>query len=233
MSMAGPDGRNLLKAIKATAGGDGPELALPVGAPAAAYLRPLPARAARLRRRDVECLTEWRNCFVTSFLTEFVATTERTARWLRDVVGPRDDKILFMLDDAEGRTFGYMGLDFIDWERGTGEADSVVRGGDAPPGLMGLALRTLLEWATGQLGLSRLGVRVRSDNPALRFYARNGFEERCRVPLRIAREPGMLRWTEDPSLDSPAVWLVFLDWNAAGAAAITTASPDTRTEAAA
>jgi hypothetical protein len=29
------------------------------------------------------------------------------------VVGPEEGKILFMLDDLSGRTFGFMGLDYI------------------------------------------------------------------------------------------------------------------------
>src|SRR6188472_3858133 len=100
--------------MKAAAGSGAVELCLPVGRPVACLLRPVATRPDRLSRADVACLTAWRNRFVGSFLTEFAATEARTARWLVETVGPSGGKILFMLDDPSGSTFGYMGLDFID-----------------------------------------------------------------------------------------------------------------------
>ena len=38
-------------------------------------------------------------------------------------------------------------------------------------------LRTLLTWARGQLGLETIGVRVRSDNPALIFMKNSAFRK--------------------------------------------------------
>jgi hypothetical protein len=123
--------------------------------------------------------------------------------WLTQVVGPNAGKILFMLDDPAGRTFAYMGLDFIDWEKSTGEADAIVRGGEAPAGTMKLALETLLTWAKGALGLRTLGVRVRSDNTSLVFYRKVGFVEQRREPLRSTGEGNMIRWVSDPSVKNP------------------------------
>ncbi len=159
-------------------------------------------------------LTDWRNRFVQAFLNEFTATYNQTARWLVEVVGPKEGKILFMIDDHNCRTFGYMGLDCIDWDRAYGEADAVVRGAEAPPGTMKRALQTLLAWARGQLGLRELGVRVRSDNTALEFYHKGGFREVRRVPLRRVEEPQMIRWAEDESLESAEVYLVHMRWQA-------------------
>jgi hypothetical protein len=134
---------------------------------------------------------------VGAFLHEFAADDGRTAGWLRDVIGPDDTRILFMVDDPAGTTFGYMALAFIDWDARTGEADAIVRGGDAPRGTMAMALTTLLEWGRTQLGLDRFGVRVRSDNPALGFYERLGFVESQRIALRPTEEPDGRRWIED------------------------------------
>ena len=103
-----------------------------------------------------------------------------------------------MVDDLEGNTFGYIGLAFIDWDKSAGEADSVVRGARAEPGLMTEVLRTLLTWARGQLGLETIGVRVRSDNPALTFYEKFGFREIERVPLVRSERDNMIVWSEDP-----------------------------------
>jgi len=196
------DGRALLHALKLTARPRGETaLSLTVGCPVEAVLRPVATRGDQLDPNDVHLLTEWRNRFVQSFLTEFTADDERTARWLTDVVGPDDTRILFMLDGArDGQTIGYMGLAFIDWEQGAAEADAIVRGGEAPRGLMKRGLLTLLRWAQQQLGLRTLGVRVRSDNPAVEFYRRMGFAAVRRVPLRRIEQPEMLQWTEDESL---------------------------------
>ena len=95
---------------------------LPVGDPARAWLRPAGSDAA-----DTARLTEWRNRFVRAFLTEFEATEERTSHWLKESVAPDETRILFMLDLPDGGTVGYLGLAFIDWESGRGEADAVVR----------------------------------------------------------------------------------------------------------
>src|SRR5256885_13585866 len=199
--MSGVRGLRLLRAVKESAGAEGPALSLPVGRPVEAILRPVATQRARLDANDVDVLTRWRNRFVTAFLTEFTADDERTARWLTQMVGPDDTRILFMVDAAqEGRTVGYMGLAFIDWDARTGEVDAIVRGEETAPGLMARSMRTLVGWAQGQLGLRDIGVRVRSDNSALEFYRKFGFQERNRVTLLRVEEPGMTRWVEQAHL---------------------------------
>ena len=185
------DGRALLVALKRAAGGSGPSLCLPVGNPAFAVLRPVGVRPGHVHPADVKALTEWRNRFPEAFLTEFEATEARTLAWLTGPVAENDGKILFMADALDRRSFGYLGLDAIDWDRGSGEADAVVRGGEAPAGAMALGLTALLRWARWTLGLQDLSVRVLADNPALAFYLRTGFVEERRVPLRREqRAPG-------------------------------------------
>jgi GNAT superfamily N-acetyltransferase len=203
-------GRELLVALKATTQGRRPVLVLPVGDPPIALLRPVVTSVGSLDSEDVSHLTEWRNRFRSAFLHEFEASTERTARWLRTVVGPDDSRLLFMIDDPGGRTFGYVGLAFIDWKLGYGEADSVVRGRDAPPGTMVQVVVELRRWARAQLGLRTLGVRVRSDNPALSFYRRVGFEEVRRTPLKAVAETDGVRLVEALDLDLPVVELVHM-----------------------
>lgn len=205
--------QDLLRTFKAQAGAPGPPLLIPVGMPPIAFLRPVATSAELLRDEDVQVLTEWRNRHVQSFLTEFVATKERTARWLVDMVGTSNGRILFMVDDTSGNTFGYMGLDFIDWGVGYGEADAVVRGREAAHGTMKVALLSLMAWARGHLGLRRLGVRVRSDNAALGFYHKVGFREVRRVPLRRLAETEMIRWVEDDSLQNNELELVYMVWS--------------------
>ena len=203
------DGKALLNALKCTAGTTGAGVRIPVSSPVQAMLRPVATRIDRLNAADVKLLTEWRNRFVKSFLTDFVATEDRTARWLTDFVGPNENKILFMVD-VDGQAVGNIGLDFIDWETGYGEADNIVKGGNSQSGLMKLALQTTMDWAFNQLGLSSLGVRVRSDNTALEFYRKVGFKETKRVPLRRIVEPDMVRWVEDSAMESSSASLVYM-----------------------
>ncbi|MEA2205877.1 MAG: hypothetical protein QOE77_2653 [Blastocatellia bacterium] len=202
-------GRDLLQALKTTAPANGPCLSIPVGSPVEAILRPVATTPGQLNASDVRLLTEWRNRFVKSFLTQFEATEARTEKWLTETVGPEPGRILFMLDDARGKTVGYLGLAFIDWERGTGEADAIVRGAAVAPGVMTKALFTLFDWAREQLQLQHLNARVRSDNPALSFFLKFAREYQ-RVPLRRVDEPGLTRWVEDASLAAAETALVYI-----------------------
>lgn len=202
------DGREVLEDWKRN-----PQRTIPVGDPVAAVLRPVATVAGAIKPGDVRALTEWRNRFVTSFLTEFEATDARTERWLTDVVGPDSNRILFMLDDLNGRTIGYLGMAFINWEERRCEADAFVRGVDDLPGIMKRAALTLLGWTHHELGITTaITGRVRWDNPALPFFLKISTENR-RVPLRVTEEPGMRRWVEDESLASSPAELVYITFN--------------------
>jgi RimJ/RimL family protein N-acetyltransferase len=203
-------GQSLLMALKETPQKPGAMLCIPVGSPVRAILRPVVSVAHEQNPEDVRRLTNWRNRFASSFLTEFEATEARTAKWLAEVVRPDLGKILFMVDHLDGETFGYMGLDFIDWEKLSAEPDAIVRGGPASPGTMTIALRTLLSWAVTQLGMKEINVRVLSDNTALEFYNKLGFSEVRRVGLRRVVEPDRVTWLEDPSLKNPQRSLVHM-----------------------
>jgi RimJ/RimL family protein N-acetyltransferase len=203
-------GRQFLAFLKATAAPGKATLVLPIGKPVVAYLRTIPTAPDRLDPIDIELLGEWRNRFVKAFLTEFVAHPARTAAWLSGPVHENDGKILFMVESLDGERLGHIGLAFIDWTTGYGEADAIVRGGDAPPGLMKLALQTTLQWARDQLGLTTLGVRVRSDNSALDFYRKVGFKETKRVPLVPEMRVGTVIWSEAPTLPDAEASLVYM-----------------------
>jgi len=205
---------DLLKALKQATAGDCPVLSLPVGRPVSALLRSVAPAGLPRHARDVELITEWRNLHPRCFMTEFVATCERTARWLAEQVVQEDRRILFLLDQLDGCSLGHMGL-IADWEEGFGEADAILRGRDGLPGVMGGALTTLMTWARDGLGLKRIGLRVRSDNPqAVRFYKRLGLVETSRVPLRRRQEKDRLCWIEDPGADPEAgVSSIHMTWS--------------------
>lgn len=190
-------GRRLVSILKEFAGPRGPQLGLKAEHPRAGWLRPVGVLPTQQNADDVRCLSGWRNLYPNSFLTQFQATERQTSAWLAEVVAPDEGRILFMLDDHTGAPVAYLGIGFIDWASGYGEADSIVRGEPAERGLMSAALKTLLSWGQFQLGLTSIGVRVRSDNPALNFYRRFGFEETKRIPLSLRVEPDKLSYFED------------------------------------
>lgn len=203
-------GKALLSYLKGAAGAPGASVCLTVGWPYKAILRPVATRIEHISLEDVRCLTDWRNKFVTSFLNEFEATISQTTAWLSETVGPDDTRILFMVDDLSSRTFGYMGLAYIDWEKRYVEADAIVRGDSAPPGTMGMALKALLSWARHQLDLEQIHVRVRSDNSAVSFYEKIGFSELKRTPLRKTSTNDKITWVEDDSAAGSGKELVYM-----------------------
>jgi RimJ/RimL family protein N-acetyltransferase len=208
-------GQQLLVAVKNDAGIPGKQLLLNIGGFESYSLRPVATCRRGLQSTlDISCLTNCRNHFVSSFLTEFSATEQRTAAWLCDYVHSDNSRILFMLDDPHQKPIGYMGLAYIDWAKAYGEADAVVKGdNNTPKGLMSCALLTMLGWALDELKLRTIGVRVLSDNPALQFYKRLGFEELKRVPLKKISMGEMVNWVEDTSLATSKRFLVHHVWN--------------------
>ena len=189
------------------------ELRLPVSTFARAFLRPVICAKDNQDADDVERLTQWRNDHVKSFLTEFDATNEQTSNWLANAVMQNTGKILFMVD-YEDKTVGHVGLGFADWAKSYIEADAIVRGVDAPRGLMKQSLLTLMRWARDELGLDDQWVRVRSDNPACAFYRKVGFVDQKQVPLNKEQQGDMLVWFEDPALGSAEAHLVYMKHDA-------------------
>lgn len=203
-------GQQLFAAIKQTARTGEPGLVLPVGQPLAAVARPIATVPGHTDALDAQLLTDWRNRHVKSFLTEFVSTPERTAAWLANAVHDNPGKMLFMVETLDGERVGHVGLGFIDWQRGYGEADAIVSGGASPPGLMKASLLALMRWARDALGLQTLAVRVRSDNPAVEFYRKVGFQEFQRVPIVARAVPGGVDWAEDPTAVGASASLVYM-----------------------
>lgn len=196
-------GRRLLQSVKAAAA----ERSFAIDVGAGLRLRPIVTTSGAQDKEELRCLTTWRNRHVRAFLHEFAANEARTARWLATLIGPDDTRILFSLVDDSGQMVGYLGLAYIDWARGYGEADAIVRGEPLPAGTMKRALTRLLAWARSDLGLSELGVRVLSDNAACRFYERCGFVEQRREPLAARTTDDGIIW-EPTSAQHGARYLV-------------------------
>jgi hypothetical protein len=205
-------GKLFLNSIKNFAGENGPQLVLRVIGFEQFFLRPIPTRFDLISKRDVRILTDWRNSYPKSFLTEFDADNARTSTWLSEFVHKDEGRILFMLENRAMEPLGYMGIAYIDWQQSYFEADAIVSGGSTPKGLMHSSLITLILWAKAQLGLREVGVRVLSDNRAITFYQQAGFIEIRRVPLRREVHAQGISWVEDGQLNDYQRELVHHIW---------------------
>lgn len=209
----GYPGKALLKALKEVPSQSPPHLGLKIAGYEGYFLRPITTKHGQINPKDVTHLTEWRNLYPKSFLTEFNSTELQTSEWLCDKCHHDDSRISFMIENAHGDSVGYMGIAYIDWEKSYVEGDSIVSGCINPKGLMTAGLITLLRWAKGQLGLQNVGVRVLSDNPALLFYKKMGFHEVRRVPLKMVNiKEDIVQWIEDESLTNASRHLVHHKW---------------------
>jgi len=201
------DGKTLVMDIKQGKWGD---YEIPIEGFPEARLRSVTTTNPRVD--DVAKLTAWRNRHHRSFLTEFTATEERTKDWLTGAVTADDSRVLFMIEERNGGVLGYVGLAFIDWANRYGEADSVVRGEAVSPGIMGAAVKSLINWGRAELKILDYGVRVLSDNPALDFYNKQGFREKSRVSLRPVRSPTGIAWEETSGLVVEGRQLVYMNY---------------------
>jgi hypothetical protein len=108
-------------------------------------------------------LTQWRSRTMRYFLTQFVATNERTLSWVNRTVLPASDRILFLLYCAQGDLVGNSGV--CNLRPGYGELDNLIRGergGD--PKLVYYSEIALLSWLYGVLGCQKVGLHVFADN---------------------------------------------------------------------
>lgn len=146
-------------------------------------LYPICCLAGKTDEAVIDMLTAARNANKNSFLTFFTATADRTRQWLVGSVARDSSRILFALKDVySGGLYGYMGFAYGDSSGSRIEGDAIVKYSKmTESGLMRTAFMQLTEWVRNDLGIEEIWIRVFSDNPAIVFYQRCGFE-----PLSIA-----------------------------------------------
>jgi len=136
----------------------------------------------------IQKLTDWRNASTTCFLSQFVATPERTGRWLNDVVLASRRCLLFLVRDSDNRPVGHFG--FKSLTEHDVLLDNAMRGERrGHPQLIVLAGRRLIDWLFAETVVDTVYGYVLPDNiPALMLNKQLGFAEWSRVPMvRIDR----------------------------------------------
>jgi RimJ/RimL family protein N-acetyltransferase len=98
------------------------------------------------------------------------------------------------LDD---RYIGHIGLFRFHFAERRCEIDNIVRGETGCPGIMGEAIRKMMEWGRSELGLEGYELQTFSDNQkSLNLYHRLGFVEARRVPLQRIEKADRVEWVE-------------------------------------
>lgn len=149
-------------------------------------------------REEIKLLAEWRKASAEWFPSKFKVTKKGTKKWLKEKVINAEDRILFWVQDLKGLLIGHMGLYRFDFKNRSCEIDNVVRGRqNVMPGIMGLGLKSLLNWTFSTLGVRTVCLRVFSDNKkAIALYHHCGFKEVRKIPLKQITKRDIAQWVE-------------------------------------
>jgi dTDP-4-amino-4,6-dideoxygalactose transaminase/RimJ/RimL family protein N-acetyltransferase len=152
----------------------------------------------------IELLAKWRREAQAWFPAQFEVTKEGTKSWLKSATLDTKDRLLFWVVDGEGKRIGHVGLFRLSLDQKMMEIDNIVRGENSDKGMMAAAIETMLGWQKEFLGVPQSYLRVFSDNEkALNLYARLGYTEVQRTPLKCREGNGKIEWKEvvaDPYL---------------------------------
>ena len=172
-------------------------------------LRPID-RAAAEDPEVVNALYRWRAAAPGGFLTVFEPTPEKTSAYLQRLSLPDPGRILFLIEDADRRRVGNIGLCNI--SENSAEVDNVVRGEPAAPGFMAQVQMALIGWTRETLGADRVYLNVLSDNErAIASYRKAGYVETDRVRLRREDTADGYRLVPDRGADARSLSLVRME----------------------
>lgn len=143
-------------------------------------------RALATRHLDdpvvIDKLTEWRNQNMGNFMTNFLATPERTKNWLRNVVFKAEGRLLFLVYVDE-QIVGHFG--FKDLTSDDVLLDNAIRGERVGhPTLFVMAGKTLNEWLFREAGVKTIyGFVLTKNVTSIMMNKQIGFGGWMRYPL--------------------------------------------------
>lgn len=160
-------------------------------------LRPITYESLK-NDEDIAMLARWRKDAQEWFPSQFNVTIDGTRKWLEEAVLQTKDRILFWVEDNNGKPIGHVGLYRFDYRENFCEIDNIVRGEKGVfANAMYLACSTLIDWTIKNLKVQDLYLRVVSDNAkALALYDKLNFIEIQRIPLLKFKEEEVIRWVE-------------------------------------
>ena len=146
-------------------------------------LRPIPTEIKGDAVNDVTLQTKWRNLHKDSFLVEpFIATDERTFKWLTDTYFNNDDRIIFMVEDIKNIPIGHLGFENFIYHEQKCEYGRLMRGDvssterERRVNLIELAQITFLNWGFNFLNLKLVyGTQFVNNWTVNMIHAKCGF----------------------------------------------------------
>jgi RimJ/RimL family protein N-acetyltransferase len=132
-------------------------------------------RNLEMSKENIQLLTKWRKKYMYSFGSKFEPSEERTEKWLKKQIIEKSDRILFLVM-YNNKKIGHIGLFNFNKDSNSYELDNVLRGRKiGPHNIMEIALRTILQLVFEYFKLSKIQLKVFSDNyKAINLYERSG-----------------------------------------------------------
>ncbi len=133
----------------------------------------------------VASLTQWRHRYMKFFLTHFAPSEARTRDWLRNVVLPAEDRLLFLIESEPDAFVGNFGLAAISPE--SAELDNLLRGRrGGGPDFIHLAECAMLWFLFADRSRTAATLRVFATNSTtIRLHTGVGFERTKGDPLFV------------------------------------------------
>jgi hypothetical protein len=149
-----------------------------------------------------EALALWRQKYMSSFLTRFTATKERTRNWLTNTVAKDDTRILFLVDNNENRLQGHFGLAEI--TEHSANVDNAIRGAkEGDPKLFLYVELALMDFGFRKLGIEKQYGELFPDNiKSVKLHRSIGFVIEKRRPLVLVSDGDESRYVDDPDIES-------------------------------
>jgi len=147
-------------------------------------------------KENVKLITKWRKQNWQGFLTKFKVTEQGTKKWLENI-SRNPSRILFLII-YNNKKLGHIGFHKYDKKNKKVDIDSVLRAVRVNnPKIMENVLYALFYWGFNDLKLSKIQLRVFSDNhKAINLYERSGMLTIKSTPIkRIITTDGWI-WKE-------------------------------------
>lgn len=123
---------------------------------------------------EIKLLARWRRKNTHWFRDTKPITFKGTQIWWQSV---QDNplRILFWVQNRKGNKIGHMGLNRFKGK--SCELDNVIRGRKESPGLIGLAIKSLISWTFKSLPVEKIYLQTNYDNKhAIKFYENCNFK---------------------------------------------------------
>ena len=130
----------------------------------------------------IQLLTDWRNQNMEYFLSQFVATPERTSSWMKNVLFKKNDQLLFIIKTDE-KLVGHFG--FKNLTANDVLLDNAMRGSrGGHPKLLTFAGKELVNWLIQMFSVKRVDAYVMAENVAsIMMNKQIGFQGWHKYPL--------------------------------------------------